>query len=54
MLNIVAAEEVVPNNKNTGLNPSEDFAVMIRKCWGRYEMTRPQQRPKVNKSLNQS
>ena len=26
----------------------------MRKCWGRYETMRPQQRPKVKKSLNQS
>jgi hypothetical protein len=25
-----AAEDVVPSNENTGLNPSDDFALMIR------------------------
>lgn len=32
MLNIPAAEEVLPNNRNHGLNPSEDFLLIIRKC----------------------
>ena len=32
MLNKVAVAEVVPSSKNTGLNPSEDFALMMRKC----------------------
>lgn len=54
MLKKAAAEEVVPSNRKTGLIPSDDFAFMMRKCCGRYEMMRPQQRPKVKKSLNQS
>ena len=54
ILKKAAAEEVVPSNKKTGLIPSDDFALMMRKCCGRYETMRPQQRPKVKKSLNQS
>jgi len=32
MFNMPAAEDVLPNNKNQGLKPSEDFFKYIRKC----------------------
>ena len=32
MLNIAAAEEVLPRSRNHGLKPSEDLARMIRMC----------------------
>jgi hypothetical protein len=54
MLNVEAAAEVVPRNRNIGLIPSDDFAWMIRKCWGKYEITIPQHSPKVRIALNQS
>lgn len=34
ILNIAAAEDVLPRSKNHGLNPSDDLASIIRTCWG--------------------
>lgn len=33
MFNIPAADDVLPSNKNHGLNPSDDPLLMMRKCY---------------------
>lgn len=35
MFKTAAVAAVVPNNRKSGLNPSDERALIMRKCWGK-------------------
>ncbi len=45
MLNIDEDVEATPRNRNTGLIPSDDLDIIMRRCWGEIRNDEPDTEP---------